>query len=396
VDAVSARVGIGGRQVSVLHCRDVLSRIGPELDELLVASSAPITARRPWLDTWIRCYPDHDPFAILLRDQGGRLEGAALLARRRVRGILRIVALGHGPSDYARLPARDPASAAEVGRALASHLRSLRDPWTLRLDQLPADDPAAEAIASSLRWARLGPGDPSPVLRFGSERTLKPYLSRNSNQTLRTAHNRIRKAGLEEEVRCAAGSEAVGLVLPEVEAVRRERDGALRRRSDLDHEQAGPFWREVILHLAERGEAEVVVVRLAGEVAGYVVGLLDGASYRMWDGRLSPRWAQFSPGRLADYAAISRALEDPRFIEYDHMRGTERYKLATTTDLVPAWHLRAWSSPVVLGLTEGPRRTRSALKAIKDRSPLLKRGWDSVKARTVARGPAPERREPAR
>ena len=39
-----------------------------------------------------------------------------------------------------------------------------------------------------------------------------------------------------------------------------------------------------------------------GDVAGYVVGILDGQSYRVFDGHFETEYSRYSPGRLVEAA----------------------------------------------------------------------------------------------
>jgi CelD/BcsL family acetyltransferase involved in cellulose biosynthesis len=149
------------------------------------------------------------------------------------------------------------------------------------------------------------------------------------------------------------------------------------------------FWHEAITRHAERGEVELMTLRLNGTLAGYVVGLLDHESYRLWDGRFAAEFKWYSPGRLVDQAALASALEDERFGEFDWMRGEEGYKLRNSSHVVPAQHLVAWSSPAVRAMDEWPRRSKAALKRFRDRNRFLKKAWLAVKARFVVKDAKP-------
>ena len=61
----------------------------------------------------------------------------------------------------------------------------------------------------------------------------------------------------------------------------------------------------------------------------YVVALLDRRTYRVFDGRMDTRFADYSPGRLIEAAALDRALRDPRFTVLDWMSGVAAEKLLT-------------------------------------------------------------------
>jgi CelD/BcsL family acetyltransferase involved in cellulose biosynthesis len=364
----------------LLTGRAVLQELGTALDDLFEATNTPITARRPWLQAWVDCHPEDQPLAVVVDGERGDLEAVALLAARRRFRLLDVVALGHGPSDYIRLPARTPQAARRLADALAAALAASSRFWRLRLEQLPPDDAVAAHLASSLPRAIVRTGDSAPRVRFQTERDVEPYLSRNTRSMLANRTNRLKKAGLVPEVAHLRQPHDVERVLAELEHVRRERDAALLRVSDLDQPGPGCFWRRIIVELAGRGEAEVTTLRLEDELAAYCVCLLDGPAYRYWDGRFLPGWDRFSPGALVLTAALRRALADPAFNEFDWMRGSERFKQGAANDTVSTQQLLAWSSPAMRAVTEAPRRAETAVRRIKDRNELLQRVWRAGKA----------------
>jgi CelD/BcsL family acetyltransferase involved in cellulose biosynthesis len=360
---------------------DVLESLGTAFDDLAAATGSPVTARRPWLQTWVRCHPGWQPVAFEAGDGSGRLDGAVLLASRRRHGFVEVVALGHGPSDQARLPARSPEAADALAAAVARHLRGQPLPWRLRVAQLPVGDGVARRLAKRLPHAALIDAEDSPRIEFGAEQGLEAYTSCNTRKANRKALNRIAKAGLSASFDCLRGPREIHAVLPELERVRRARDAALRRPGGLDDEQTACFFRSILVEHAEHGEAEVTTLRLDGEVAAYVLAFLDGPSYRMWGTSVAPDWDHYSAGRLIVYHTIERALE-LGCDEYDYMRGLERYKLSNATSIVPAHTLVAYSSALVRSAfwtAERPRSLRRQLSAYKRRHPRVQQAWSAVK-----------------
>jgi CelD/BcsL family acetyltransferase involved in cellulose biosynthesis len=173
--------------------------------------------------------------------------------------------------------------------------------------------------------------------------------------------------------------------LPEVERVHRDRDAQLVRRSQLEDPRMLAFWYATIALHAERGELELVTLRLNGTLAGYVVGMLDEDAYRLWDGRFAGEFKWYSPGRLADQAALASALEDERFREFDWMRGAEEYKLRNSNRIDPAVHLVAWSGRTVRAAEEWPRRSKAWMKRTRDRSTVMRKAWLAVKGKFIVR-----------
>src|SRR2546421_5506564 len=144
-------------RLEVIEGAHVLDDLGSLLDELHAATATPVTARRPWLQTWLSCFRDYQPLAFVLRMEN-RLDAAALLAQRRRRGITEIVALGHGPSDQTRFPCRSGEAAAALSRGIAGQLLSRPGPWRLAVRHLPMHDPVAIALRGELPRAALMDG----------------------------------------------------------------------------------------------------------------------------------------------------------------------------------------------------------------------------------------------
>lgn len=85
-------------------------------------------------------------------------------------------------------------------------------------------------------------------------------------------------------------------------------------------------------------------------MAAYVVSLLDGDAYRVFDGRLAPAWSRFSPGRLLEAATLERALLDPRSCELDWMNGCASEKLLAANAADRTEHLVAASPGITIDL----------------------------------------------
>jgi CelD/BcsL family acetyltransferase involved in cellulose biosynthesis len=366
--------------IGLIRGSDALAELGSALDDLHRETGAPIVARRPWLEPWIRCFGDHDPVAIVVKERGDLL-AAALLARRRRRGITEIVRMGHGTSDHARFPARSPTAASALAAGILGELRGIHGPWRLSLAQFPPADPVIRRIAGRLHQATVVPGDGSPRVRFVKGRSIDRYLTRKLRRNSRAVLNRLRIAGLTPEFARLTEVEAIAEALPQIDRVRRQRDEALRKTTKLNDPQYSAFRRSVILELARRRELDMATLSIDGDMAAYAIGLLDGGSYRWWDGRIAPDWSRFSPGQLLNEWVLKWALEADGFEEFDFMRGTEWYKLRIATDIVPAENLVAWSSPLVRGMVESGGRAKTKFREV---SAGLRHRGDQVASLTLA------------
>jgi CelD/BcsL family acetyltransferase involved in cellulose biosynthesis len=362
-----------GVRIQLLTGADALGALSERLDDLHAATDCPVTARRPWLSTWLSCYQDQQPVALLVEGADGRLEGAALLARRCRMGMTQVVAMGHGPSDDARLPVRSAEAAEELARALAQFLTSIPRPWRLLLRHLQQDDPVITGLADRLRYVELVPGSVSPVTRFNVDRSLRAHVSRNHFQQVKRMRNRISREGLSADIAHLTKVDDVAAVLDEVERLCHARDIQKRGWSAMQHTSAGPFFRSVVLDHADRGEVELTTLRLDGELAAYVLCFRDGDAYRMWSCRVAPAWLRYGAGRLANNAALEHALSDQRYNAFDWMRGDEEYKHSMANHIERSQDVFAWSSLTVKAVTDAPRRLKALLVLSAERHPAAAR-----------------------
>ena len=309
---------------------------------------------------------------IVVRRRGrSGIDGAALLAASTDESGLVVVGMGHGCSGVTALPARAGAEQA-LADAIVDTLSSLRQPWSLHLEQLAAGDPVAVAVAAGLDGARLQQDRRVPRVSLTSGDDLRGYLSRNTHKSLKKAHNRLEREGHVVAYAFDRDPGAVASLLADIERVHRQRDHDLHRVSDLDDPAELNFWRRVILQHTMRGEVEIATLRIDGSLAAYVVSLLDGSSYRVYDGRFDSDFAHLAPGRLLESAALERALADSQYTELDWWSGLSAEKLltenvsfprewlsaSTRTDasLAPATRVTPVTAgtPVAAGVTAGP------------------------------------------
>lgn len=348
-----------GWAISSSRDRSALDELGTEFDALLAEVDAPICARRVWLTVWLQSYVEFSPWVVSVRDHGD-LAGVAMFAERRRAGHHEIVALGHGSSDYARLPTRSDGAARVLADAVGETLHRRRWPWRLRFDQLPPADPVAAHLVDRLSHAAVETGDASPRLLLHADRPLDAVMSAKTRQSLRTARNRLEKLDEGYTVRTERGP-SVCSALDDIERVHRLRDHALGRASDLDDPSRRRFWHDVLAAYGRRGEVEIGRLQIGGDLAAYSVSFLDGSSYRLWDTRIDPARSFVSPGRVLLADLIERLRAEGAWSEFDFMRGEEDYKRRMSDDAVPAENLRAWSSAALRGLEQGFRGLRGRL-----------------------------------
>jgi CelD/BcsL family acetyltransferase involved in cellulose biosynthesis len=356
-----------------------LHDLGPELEQLLAATGAPVTARLPWLSTWADHHPAWEPWTLTVRRGAGRqLVAAALLATRRQGPVVNVVLLGHGPSDRGHLPAMDADASRRLAIAIAQALRGLRRPWRLHLRQLPADDPTALELARLVRRARVVSGYGSPTVRFGDDRRLAAYTSRNFRSQANHKWNQLTRDGADPSLLATRDPAEIERYLPALRTIAQERDREIAGRSPFDDAGYHRFFDDLVLTHARRGEVELVALMAHGDVAAYSVAFLDGDAYRQWNKHLNPDWAGFRPGHVLDARLLARTLDDPGIRELDWMAGAEAYKLRTATDVADACGLLAWSSPATATL-DAAAVLKDRARPLLERHPRAGRLWDRVR-----------------
>jgi CelD/BcsL family acetyltransferase involved in cellulose biosynthesis len=353
---------------------EALERLGPALDDLYRATGTPVTARRPWQDIWTATHPQWEPW-LLTVGTPERLEAVAPLARSTRGPLTRVVGLGHGTADDARWPARTAAAADRLADGMASRLAGLGG-WALLAEQLPAGDPVVLALTARLSCVRVRPGQGMPMVVVAN-RELNTYLSRNARQAEAKARNRLRRDGREVTERWVHDPVDVARAVPDMSAVHAARDAQLGRHTDHADARRAAFYRSVLIAHAERREVDLLLLEIDGRLAAYVAGFRDGRALRVWDNRVSPEWADYSAGRLANQAAIRHVVAGDTYDVLDWMRGEEAYKLSSATTVVPTCQLEAWSSRAA----RLPYATKAGVRALLDRAPRLERAARSLRHR---------------
>lgn len=357
---------------------------------LLDRTGAPTTARPLWWSAWSRAWGRPEELVELRRPAGvspsqGRpdeLLGVAPLATRRRAGGTEVMVLGGDSADHARLPAATDGDARALADLVAERLQQLPGRWHLRLAHLPPADPVAQRLAEVLPGARLclaaDRASPWVRLRRGSE--VKDYLSAN----WRRARKRRQRdwARSEGRVRHVRDPEELAALLPRLARVRRGRDHAAGRASDIDSPRGRAFWSSIILEHAAAGEAEVALAEVGDDLVGYNVVLLDGTAHRLWDGRVAAGAERLGAGLLLQEVALQRALDAGR-AELDLLRGVTPAKLHLATDVRACSVLEAWSAPWARTGELALRGAGDWARTTRDSSTRGRRAWLALKDATV-------------
>jgi hypothetical protein len=362
------------QRIRILEGPGILAQLGEAFDTLALRCRAPITARRPWLEAWIQSYREYRPVAVGIFEEDQALAAVALFAVRPRRLGTEVVGLGHGASDQSRVYAVDDDAAEELARAVRSWLRlSLPRPWRLTLEQLPADDGAVRALQRALPHHVVLPAPGSPMVLFTADRTPGRYLTANYRGQAKNKWNRMVKDGLRPKIEILTSAEEIAPILPPVMEIAGIRQEELTGHRKLDRPHHARFFTAVVLEHARRGEVELMLLHIGGEIGAYSLTFRDGASARMWSSHYHPRWSAYSPGHILSRALVEQCVERRDIDVLDWMKGLEPYKLRTANHVEPAQSLHAWSGRAGRIAGEAAELLRTMLLRARARYPVLRR-----------------------
>ncbi|MEP7201076.1 MAG: GNAT family N-acetyltransferase [Ilumatobacteraceae bacterium] len=318
--------------VSIVEDEGSLADVAVDIGTLHTDLDMPVNARLRWLQAWSSLETSWTPWAVLVHERdSGRLNAAALFARRQVGANLEVVAMGHGPFGSTRLAARDLLSAQVLAQAVADQLTALPGAWTLLLDNLADDDMVGALLIELLPNAGTTSVPSVPFVDLTAFRNGADPHTHNMRRQLRKAENRLATDGLQADIRFAQTEPEIRLLLPHLDRIHIERDHAAGRASDLDNPSLRELWRQLILTHTVGDQIEIATLSINGAIVAYVIGICDGKTYRVFDGHFDTNWARYSPGRLIEHAVIQRLITEGRYDSVDWMLGVAPEKILVTT-----------------------------------------------------------------
>jgi diguanylate cyclase (GGDEF)-like protein len=318
--------------VEVVDGDRLLIDLAADIGALHADLDVPVNARLRWLQVWSSSDKSWTPWAVLIRErESGRLNAAALLARRKVGENHEIVAMGHGQFGSTHLAARDLLSAQMLARATADQISALHGPWTLTLDNLADDDVVGALLIGLLPNAGTTSVPSVPFVDLSAFRNGADPYTQNMRRQLRKAENRLATDGVEADIQFARTEPEIRLLLPHLDRIHIERDHAAGRASDLDNPNVRGLWQQLILAHTVGDQIEVATLGIDGAIVAYVVGICDGSTYRVFDGHFDTRWARYSPGRLIEHAVLQQLITDGRYESVDWMLGVAPEKILVAT-----------------------------------------------------------------
>lgn len=307
-----------------------------------------------------------EPWAIAVGPPGNP-ESALLVSSRMVRGVLVIQALGAPLVDLVQPPvvAADDISAQRNARAAVTELvreaRRRSRNWMIDLDQLPEASPYAHAMETiSVPRRRAVAGVDVPVLHIDRNGSTDTLLSAQTRRDGRGRERKLRNAHRNVDV-CEVTGSALAPLLGEMAALRTLRDADAERSSVL---RAGPMavlWESFLGEASRVGDGVAWTVRVDGVLAAFNLGIRDGQTLRLVDGRVSPTFLQAGIGRILHILATEHAVA-AGFDEVEWGRGAHQYKRQVTNRTVRTARVQLASGSLAVGLVTAPERAATVAR----------------------------------
>lgn len=260
--------------------------------------------------------------AIMVLDRDGGVVGLAPLSVVSRGPVRDISFLGGEHVDYCRLFARDRHAALVLGDALADWLGSL-PAWSLELVQLHPGDPVLARLAQRLPNVSVAAGPPMPRIEH-LERGFE--IGRTWRKHVKSAENRLRTDQRDVEHLVVTSPAELARWLPAVIEVRRGRDHALGRRSQLDAPRVQAFYTRVVQEAVAAGRCRIYLQVVDGQVGGFSTIMLDGDTHRIFDGRVAEDFQRYKGGLTTAVHAVEDAIGTPGVVTYDWLRGSSPTK----------------------------------------------------------------------
>jgi len=306
-----------------------------EWDELVEASeSACVFLTWEWLYTWWKHMAGDRSLSILAVRRGGELAALApfclqprSLARARPFSTLEFLGSGFVGSDYLDVILRE-GSGGEASRALISYLTGTNRPLTLH--NIRMGESVAAGVLAGLReqgWtAAETRTNTCPFIPLAGT-TWDSYLASLGTEHRYNFNRKWRRLNRDYEVRFEQVRtpeqcrEATDMLIAQHNTRWRVRGG-----SDAFHTAAlVEFHRDWTQVALERGWLRLYVLRLNGQPAACLYGLLYRGTFYFYQSSFDEAYRQASVGLIAMGLAIQSAIGEGAE-EYDLLHGAETYK----------------------------------------------------------------------
>lgn len=313
--------------IARLNTLQAIRKLAPEWVQLWQTQPDATPFQRPeWLLPWIESFRPDDLWVLEVRHHG-TLAGIAPLFSYKSESRERVLAiLGAGISDYLDFVIA-PSRAKEVTEAIFGFLQNAEADWD-RVELLDlGKDSALLSPATATMWpTETAEHDVCPrlILPPGADQ-LRQVITSRQHRNLRTAMNRIRRAGAVQITLADRKTLSEHLeALFHLHATRwREagKPGVLASRLVKEfHDRGAPL-------LLEAGVLRLYALRLNSDPIATLYTLWGPQAVYLYLQGFDLAYAEFSPGMQIIAVAVEDALREGKRV-IDFLRGPETYKYA--------------------------------------------------------------------
>jgi len=291
-------------------------------------SGLPVTSRWPWLSASVTSLSREADVSVVEVAESGELTALALLLNDRSGPVVRTTLAGSAEEHRGALLAVGDRAAARLGAAVARELMSGARQFSIGPVR---PGPAVDALIENLPLAVVVDKVDVPVVRANPD--TPPGMSRGMTRTLRKAANRLAADGLTADVAMTSDGAAISALVPLLESISRDRDHAAGRPSPLDDLKRRRLWQRRVVGMAAAGMLRLATLRIANELAAYVLGIDDGSTYSILEGRYVGQWARYAPGRVLEAAVLEPVVGSADLTTLDWMTAIAPETLLASNDV---------------------------------------------------------------
>lgn len=336
--------------VEVLTSIDDVEALVPEWSALADEVDARIFTRPEWCLPWWR-HLGRGQLLVIAARRGPRLVALAPFHVRPRAGLGLVRFLGHGLGTVGSVlvgPGDEQALPSIWDAALGPRRRVLE----LLEHEAGGPDIAALARRAPAR-ASILPRELCPVIGLpapaGSATTIGGQRVRRS---LSRSRRLLADEGLGMTVECGRDMPAVKVLLDDTMAVY-DRAEAGHPRLHVLRPPWADFTLDLMAETAATDRLRLILIRVGGRPAAFVIGLRGGSSMNYWLPRFDPAFSTFSPGHFGIEALVAEALSmglgevdlGLGDSEYKRQWSTGAYHTLTVTGADSAWG--TWAQRVV-------------------------------------------------
>jgi CelD/BcsL family acetyltransferase involved in cellulose biosynthesis len=318
--------------LGIIKGEESISEIGQHWDDLFSrAKNATPFLSRPWAGTFVKEGRIHGNPLFILAWSSTKLVALFPLAVRKCLNIKIAEPIGTGQGSYLGL-LLDPDYPFAV-KAMADRIVSEKIFDVYCSTDLYSEDTATNELLDHLvkrkYFSRQVYRNPCPCIRLGCsyEAYLKRAKSAKSRQTLRRKERQLHKKHA-VNIEYYDGDEVTSTVVNRIASIQKE--SWMKRRGAAILER--PFYRKLLLAMAQAGFAEVWIMRIDDVDAAFVFALIaHRILYYAWTAFKLEYASSLSVGQFLTNWTIRDACRDGILL-YDFEHGDAEYKRFWSTD----------------------------------------------------------------